>query len=147
MKKQAVRVSEQEAYDELCNYTIEHGRVHGSFIHQHVVDAYAAQNADAKTKPTTLVFALIGLYLYVERGYSGKQVQRLLMAMIGRSCATWPTMVIPARRGSITVVDVVAASPGSERDRAIAAWCKSVWDAYSVNRPAIIELLVCYGAG
>ena len=84
MKKQAVKVSERDAYDELCDYTIEHGRVHGSFIHQHVVDAYSAQHADANTKPITLVFALIGLYLYVERGYSGKQVQRLHMAM-GRS--------------------------------------------------------------
>ena len=146
MKKQAVKVSERDAYDELCDYTIEHGRVHGSFIHQHVVDAYSAQHADANTKPITLVFALIGLYLYVERGYSGKQVQRLHMAM-GRSRTTWPSMVIPANRGSMTVVDVLAASPGSERDRAIASWCKSVWEAYSVNRPAIAELLVCYGAG
>jgi hypothetical protein len=146
MKTQAVRVSEQQAYDELCNYTIEHARLHGSFIHQHVVDAYAAQHADANTKPITLVFALIGLFLHVERGYSGKQVQRLHLAM-GRARGTWPPILIPLGRGSMTVADVLAAPPGAERDRAIGAWCKSVWEAYAANRPTIAELLVTYGVG
>jgi hypothetical protein len=32
-----------------------------SFIHQYVVDAFAAQQADEQTKPMKLTFALVGL--------------------------------------------------------------------------------------
>jgi hypothetical protein len=41
--------SEQEAFYELCYYTIAH--FDPIFIHQYVVDAFAAQTADKKTKP------------------------------------------------------------------------------------------------
>ncbi len=69
--------SDKEAYNELCCYTLAHGDT--SFIHQHVVDAFAAQTAGDGTKPIALAFALIGLYLHVEREFSGKQVQRAHM--------------------------------------------------------------------
>jgi hypothetical protein len=36
--------SEQEAYEELCCYAL--ARSDPSFIHQHVVDAFAVQQAD-----------------------------------------------------------------------------------------------------
>lgn len=38
--------SEQETYNELCYYTLSHGD--SSFIHQHVVDAFAAQSCDRR---------------------------------------------------------------------------------------------------
>ena len=38
---------------------------------QHVVDAYAAQTARASTKPITLAFALVGLYLHLEKNQTG----------------------------------------------------------------------------
>src|SRR5215208_7067640 len=133
MKHTAVSASEQQAYYELCSYTIEHARQHGTFIHQHVVDAYAAQHADESTKPITVSFALIGLYLHVEQGYSGKEVQRLHMAM-GRERKSWPSFILPVERGAITAVDVIAAAPGPDRDRAVGAWCRSVWAAFAVNR-------------
>jgi hypothetical protein len=43
------RASEQQAYDELQCYTLGHSDP--GFIHQHVVDAWAAQHADERTKP------------------------------------------------------------------------------------------------
>ncbi len=49
---------EQEKYYELSYYTISHPSL--SFIHQHIVDAYAAQHADEKTKPIELIPNLIG---------------------------------------------------------------------------------------
>ena len=52
---------EQGAYEELQYYTLGHGD--HTFIHQHAVDAWAAQHADHNTKPITLAFALVGLYL------------------------------------------------------------------------------------
>lgn len=46
---------------EFTCYTLAHRDP--AFLHQHVVDAFAAQHADDSTKPITLVFALVGLYL------------------------------------------------------------------------------------
>jgi hypothetical protein len=65
---------EQDAYDQVRYYTLSLGDP--AFIHQHVVDAFIAQHADENTKPIAITFALVGLYLHVEKGFSGQQVQR-----------------------------------------------------------------------
>ncbi|MGC4080884.1 MAG: DUF5946 family protein [Vicinamibacterales bacterium] len=142
----AVTTSEQLAYNELATYTIEQARTHGSFIHQHVVDAFAAQHAGPETRPITIAFALIGLYLHVERGYSGKRIQRTHMAL-GRNRREWPPFTLPVDRGAVSVVDVMAAPAGRERDHAIEAWCQSVWRAMADNRPTVEALLVHHGIG
>jgi hypothetical protein len=134
--------SEQRAYYELQCYTLALGDL--DFIHQHVVDAWAAQQADERTKPIALTFALVGLYLHVEKRISGRQVQRVHMAL-GRRKRKWPAFVLPRERGPMTAARVMAAPAGPERDRAIDAWCASVWDAFSENRRAVAELLAQHG--
>jgi uncharacterized protein DUF5946 len=133
---------ERDAYHELCGYTLTHG--HPSFIHQHVVDAFAVQQADERTKPIALTFGLIGLYLKVERGFTGRDVQLAHMAL-GRRQHAWPAFVLPRDRGSVTAQTVMAAPAGPERDAAIVAWCASVWDAFQENRPTVVELLRRHG--
>jgi hypothetical protein len=135
-------VLDREAYHELSCYTLAHG--HPSFIHQHVVDAFAAQEADENTKPIALTFALAGLYLHVEKRRTGRQVQLAHMKM-GQRKRQWPTFSLPRERGTITAVDVLRAAPGEERDRAIDFWCASVWDAFSSNREVVVGLLAEYG--
>jgi hypothetical protein len=134
--------SEQHAYEELQFYTLAHGDP--AFIHQHVVDAWLAQHADERTKPIALTFALIGLYLHVERGFSGRQVQRFHM-LLGRHKRSWPSFALPRERGSVTAGQVIAAPAGPERDRTIDDWCASVWNAYWESHPAVAELLKQYG--
>lgn len=135
-------LSEREAYESLQCYTLERGDP--EFIHQHVVDAWAAQHATTRTKPITLTFALVGLYLHLEKGFSGRQVQRMHMRMARRK-RSWPRVEPPAGHGSMSAKDVMAAPAGRERDRAIDAWCASVWDACRSRREAIVELLREYG--
>lgn len=130
--------TEQEAYHKLTRYTLAHPN--SSSIHQHVVDAFAAQLADEKTKPIAVVLALVGLYLYVEKNLSGKKVQFAQMELAS-SNKSWPTIVLPAQRGEITIFDVLKAHPGKPRDDAIAQWCASVWEAYRESREIIIGLL------
>jgi hypothetical protein len=130
--------TDQERFDELCYYTLAHGD--SSFIHQHVVDAFAAQTISEFDKPIKLTFSLVGLYLHVEKLLTGKQVQEAHMRL-ARTKQTWPTFVIPATRGSITVDEVVDAAPGPERDQMIHRWCESVWAAYCGNRDLVIKLL------
>jgi hypothetical protein len=44
----------------------------------------------------------------------------------------------------MAVVDVLAASPGPERDMAIDTWCRSVWSSCLGNRQTVIALLQEY---
>lgn len=130
--------SEQDAYDELRCYTLTHRDP--SFIHQHVVDAFTAQHANDQIKPITLTFALVGLYLLVEKQFSGRQVQRVHMELASHKQG-WPVFTLPLDRGAITAVDVVTAPEGRERDKAIHAWCASVWEAFHDSHRAVIDLL------
>jgi len=127
-----------DAFDELCFYTLAHPDA--SFIHQHIVDAYAAQTADEATKPIKLTFALVGLYLHVEKEFTGKRVQRAHMDLAKRK-QPWPALAQPLDRGTITVAEVLAAPHGPLRDRAIHDWCASVWQAFRGNRGVISDLL------
>lgn len=136
----------EDAYHELCAYTLSYGDP--GFIHQHVVDAFAAQRADADTRPIALTMALVGLYLHVERGISGRQVQRFHMQLARHkrgSAPLGPAFVLPAERGAMTAADVMAEPPGPERDRAIHAWAASVWEAFAGNREAVVALLRRHG--
>ena len=127
------------AYDEVYVYTM--GRP--GFILQHVVDAFAVQTANQDSKPIGVVFGLVGLYLHVEKQFSGRQVQEVHMKL-GRRKREWPSICFPEDRGTMTVDDVLAASAGSERDMAIDNWCRSVWTSFGGNRQTIIALLQEY---
>jgi hypothetical protein len=127
-----------EDYDALRFYTL--AQSDPAFLHQHVVDAQCAQTADETTKPIAVAFALIGLYLRVEKGCTGRDVQRVHMRLAKRR-RHWPRFQLPDRRGLVTVADVAVASPGSERDDMVHKWCVSVWDAWSESRDRVIALL------
>jgi hypothetical protein len=123
-------------YDEVYVYAI--GRP--KFILQHVVDAFAVQTASDGSKPIGVVFGLVGLYLHVERKFSGYQVQKAHM-VLGCRKREWPRVYLPEGRGSITVADVLAAPAGPERDMAIDDWCRAVWTAFGRNRQTMVDLL------
>ena len=129
---------EQAQFDELCFYTLSHDD--RAFIHQHVVDSFAAQLATVDTKPIKITFALVGLYLRLERGYTGREVQLAHMHLAWPPRRKWPRLSLPQERGTMRVGDVLATPAGEARDRAIDAWCRSVWDTWQHARPAIMQL-------
>ena len=132
--------TEFSAYDQLYVYSGTRGRE--TFILQLVVDAHGAQFAGETTKPIAVVMALVGLFLHVERDFTGLQVQHAHMRL-GRTKLVWPTIVLPAERGTMTAEDVLKVPAGAERDAAISEWCRSVWAAYRSTpaRRQIVELL------
>jgi hypothetical protein len=130
--------ADRAAYDELAAYTLSHSDPR--FIHQHVVDAFGAQHATDESKRIGVAFALIGLCLHLERGLSGRDVQRAHVRL-ARTRREWPTFDVPIERGDMTIHDVIAATPGAKRDRAIQAWCASVWQAWSRSHERVRELL------
>lgn len=126
------------AYEALCFYTLSLGDA--AFIHQHVVDAYAAQTADENTKPIKLNFALIGLYLHAEKKFTGREVQRAHV-ILARGRKQWSSFPLPDLRGSMTAADVAALPAGEKRDEAIHAWCVCVCEAYRDSHGIIRETL------
>jgi hypothetical protein len=135
-------MDQQNAFYELTYYTLSHKNP--NFIHQYVVDTYAAQTADENTRPIKITFALIGLYLHLEKQFSGKEVQNAHV-LIAKKKKVWPKFVLPKNRGEVTVFDVLKISPGEKRDEEIDKWSKSVWNEYKDQQEKIINLLKEYG--
>jgi hypothetical protein len=130
--------SDQDLYNELACYTLE--LRDAEFIHQHVVDAYAVQHAGPQTKPIAIVFGLMGLFLHLEKNFTGHQVQRAHMEM-ARKRKHWTAPPIPQRHSAaIHVGDVLAAPPGTERNAMIRRWCQAVWQDWQHARPQIEAL-------
>lgn len=124
--------------NEMTYYTL--ARAGRDFIHQHLVDAYGAQHVRESKSTIGAAFALTGLYLAVEKGFSGRQVQLMHMKMARRS-KEWPRFDAPPRAGAMTVADAVAAEPGPKRDQVILDWCASVWDAWKADQGRVREML------
>ena len=136
MARSIANMDASEQYHELSFYTLAHPN-NLYFIHQHIVDAQTAQTADVNTKPIGIVYALVGLYLMIERNYTGRQVQQAHL-QLSKNKKNLPSIRLPEKRGEITVQEVLNAPPGPERDAAIRDWCLSVWDAYENVRDIII---------
>jgi hypothetical protein len=132
------RPSDQDIYNELAFYTLE--LRDPEFIHQHVVDAFAVQHAGRESKPIAVVFGLVGLYLHLEKGFTGRQVQRAHMEM-ARKHRQWIAPLAPEnRRAGIGMAEVLTAAAGAERDAMIRRWCEAVWRDWEHARPAIAGL-------
>ncbi len=130
--------SDQDLYNILSLATLQD--TNPEFIHQYVVDAFTAQHADDHTRPIALALALAGLYLHYEKGYTGKQIQRIHVDM-AEGKKLWPRFVLPKDRGSIGIRDIMKIDPGSKRNHMIEMWGLSVWHAWRENRQLVIDWL------
>jgi Family of unknown function (DUF5946) len=128
-------------YNELAFYTL--ALQDDFFIHQLVVDAYTAQTATNTTKPISLIFALVGLYVVVEKNCTGKQVQQLHTKMSNNKIE-WPIIELPKCKGDITIDKVLELNPDDERNKMIVKWCDSVWEAYQTQRGIIVGVADYY---
>ena len=90
---------------QLSYYTLAHGDPR--FIHQHLVDVYGAQHVRQSRSTIGAAFALAGLYMAVERGFTGRQVQQAHIRM-ARAFKPWPRFEPPQDVGPLTVADVHA---------------------------------------
>jgi hypothetical protein len=128
----------RDLFHELSGYTMS--TADGRFIHQHAVDAYAAQHAPENPRPIATSAGLIGLYLFVTKGWSGRQVQRAHMEL-GNRMKEWPALAPPRELASVNVGAVLAAPPGEPRDRAIEDWARAVWASWKGEHGRIEALL------
>src|SRR3981081_3500101 len=98
--------------NELTYYTLAHGEP--AFIHQHMVDAYGAQHVRQSKSTVGAAFTLAGLYLAIERAFTGRQVQKMHMAM-ARTSKQWPRFDPPADVGPLPGAGVLGVGPGQDR--------------------------------
>jgi hypothetical protein len=125
-----------QLYNDLMCYTV--ANQDSAFIHQHAVDAYAAQHASGTTRNIAVAFGLIGLYLALEKGFTGKQVQ-LAHMQIARVRKDWPRLEPPTRPAGITVRDVLEAGSDAEKDRIIHEWMAAVWESWADRQEWVRE--------
>lgn len=112
------------------------------FIHQLLVDTYAAQHAGPIVKPISTAFALIGLYLIFEKNYTGREVQKAHMILAQKN-KQWPHFILPSEKARLTVQDVVQAQD-SEKQEMIKKWGKAVWDIWKAEHEQVINLTARY---
>jgi hypothetical protein len=123
-------MSELTKYDEHCAYTLNLGDA--DFMHQYVVDAYAAQTATANDKPIRLYFALVGLFLHCEIGLNGRKVQRAHVRLAATK-QIWPTFELPNERGDYGPAEIMRAEPGEQRDILIDRWLRPFGPPIAIN--------------
>lgn len=111
-------------YGELTAYTIMKQDI--TFIHQLVVDAYAAQHVGKTTKNITTVYSLVGLYLVNEHRFSGRQVQQAHMKL-SKYRIKWPYFEPPKHTCDIHVFRIMNTDEGDQRDEMIKKWSEGVW--------------------
>ena len=128
-------------FDELSAFTQNSGDK--DFIHQIAIDAYTAQHLGPKIKPIGGTFALIGLYLAFERGYTGRQVQLAHMAL-GKTRRDWPRFVMPVTRAGMTIHEVVNGLNGENFRERINSWAKAVWETWGDEHQRVTVLVDTY---
>ncbi len=116
-----------QLYSDLMCYTV--AKQDPEFIHQYAVDTYAAEHAGGSTRTITVVFGLIGLYLALEKGYTGRQVH-LAHMKIAKKRKVWPRLEPPGQPAVLTVLDVLQARTDGEKDAMIREWMEAVWDSW-----------------
>lgn len=109
-------------------YTVTRGDA--AFVHQNLVDARYAQHAEPNKSNIGLAFSLIGLYLAVEKGFTGRQVQ-LAHMQLGKTKRVWPWFDPPKQIALVSILDVSRAEPGADRDKVLLDWCGAVWKTWS----------------
>lgn len=106
-----------------------------SFPKQYAVDAYGAQHVGPATKDIRVAFSLIGLYLAVEKGYTGKMVQEAHQKLAQKKIV-WPHFGAPATPYTVTVVDVLKRTSPQDRLLALNAWSADVWRNWGAEKQA-----------
>ena len=126
-----------QLFSDLSCYTVT--RRDADFIHQHAVDAYEAQHAGGRTRAITVVFGLIGLYLALEKGFTGREV-RQAHQRIAKLRKDWPRLEPPATPAAITVLDVLMVRDGREKDAMIRRWMAAVWESWADRQAWVREI-------
>jgi hypothetical protein len=105
-------------------------------LHQLTVDAYAAQHPGPQVPAISVPFALIGLHLVLDEGWSGNAVRAAHQAL-ARRASRWPRFQAPDQRGAMTAADVSTAESPTRHAEMVRAWAACVWRAWEPEQAAV----------
>ncbi|TCO49125.1 hypothetical protein EV646_103103 [Kribbella antiqua] len=128
-----------EVAGQLLGYEIEHA-VELGYLHQLRIDAYGAQHVSPQQPPIGPVFALNGLYMYLERG-SGNLDVRTAHSIMANSYDDWPVLTPPSTVGRLTAYDVLNAGSVQDVEAALITWADQVWQSWPAADQELIRKL------
>jgi hypothetical protein len=105
-------------------------------LHQLTVDTYAAQHAGPQVPAISVPFALIGLLLALENGWSGVAV-RAAHGYLAERGGAWPVFEAPGARSAMTAADVAAARNPKQHAALVERWAAVTWDAWRSEHPKV----------
>ena len=107
-------------------------------VHRLTVDAYAAQHPGVPSPQSmkSVGVHLIRLCLTVEQGFDVRESNRVMVA-VSKVKGDFGWLDPPASLGDVTVADVDAASGDAAHRAAVAAWARSVWEAWAPHHDAV----------
>ena len=107
-------------------------------VHQLTVDAYAVQHAGGRHPDKSVCVHLVGLHLTQEKGVAPVEVASRLQRLARRT--TWPHLVPPDERASLTVRDITLADSPHIHALRIQEWAAEVWRVWSPHQDAARDL-------
>ena len=107
-------------------------------LHQLSVDAYGAQHTGPQVPAMRTAFALIGLHLALDAGWSGNAV-RAAHQYLAAQPRDWPHFATPQTRAALTIAHVARSQTPEEHATRVRAWAASVWDSWSTAHEAVRE--------
>jgi len=128
-----------QLFGEVAAYQLGHLTTLGR-VHQLMVDAYGAQHAGASASRKGVAFALIGLRLSLEQGWSGDEI-RDAHRYLAAASKPWPEFAPPSHGAWMTVADVAKATSPEAHARSVHGWAASVWAAWGPARDVVVALI------
>lgn len=104
---------------------------------QPAADAFTLQHWSGSMPPIRQAFALNGLYLVFELGYTGLQARAAHGRLAGTGAA-WTTYEVPDHAGDMRASDVSIAAVAHCADD-MASWGRTAWDAWEHAHDAVAE--------
>jgi hypothetical protein len=106
-----------------------------------LIDAYAVQHpgVPGRRSSQSVWIHLVSLCLRLERGLPDDVTIRLVQRLASEK-RDYPWLEPPASLGTVTIVDVHAASTAEEHVATVRVWSESAWEAWAVHREDIREV-------
>jgi hypothetical protein len=108
-----------------------------SHVHQLTVDAYAVQHPGVPERRSiqSVALHLATLCLVFERGADQSDGPRLHRRIIERP--VWHWLEPPRPNGTLTVLDVLAATSSAQHEARVRAWAENVWRAWTPHHATV----------
>jgi uncharacterized protein DUF5946 len=109
---------------------LETGDLRYARLHRMVVDCYCLQHpAHYCVSAKSLMAHLAGLCVALELGADDAAYRALQRSLDGRPDIAKP--MLPERRGTVTIADVLATSDPESYAQAVNAWAADIWQAHA----------------